>query len=564
MEIYAPLANRLGIFQIKWELEDLSLRELEPEIYREIGAALAAKREQRDGLIQAAITALRERLAEAGIAGKISGRPKHIYSIYKKMQRKGVGFDEIYDVSAVRVLVDTVPDCYAVLGLVHGLWTPIAGEFDDYIARPKPNGYQSLHTAIVGPGGRPLEVQIRTHEMHQFGEFGVAAHWAYKENRRAGRLADAKFNWLRQVIDWQKEVSDPRDMVESLKTDIFHDQVYVFTPGGDVIDLPEGATPVDFAYRVHTDVGHRCRGALVGGQIVPLDHKLQTGDRVEILTHKTPQPSRDWLSPQLGYVVSSSARQKIRQWFRQQGRDAAIQQGRESLERELRRLGIDRPRFEDYVHLFPKLSAEGDLLAAVGFGDLSAQTVSAKILDAERDRQEAARKAEAAAAPPPPPESAPTRPASKPRAAGGVSLDGTAGILSHPARCCTPVPGDEVIGYITRGRGIAIHRRDCPNIVSSPEPERLIEITWGHESRRRYPVTALIQAHDRIGLLRDVLSVFADLSINVTGTQVSTQRRDHSAQITATFEVSSNEQLVRVLDKIERVPGVTRARRSAG
>ena len=378
------------------------------------------------------------------------------------------------------------------------------------------------------------------------------------------RLADAKFNWLRQVIDWQKEVSDPRDMVESLKTDIFHDQVYVFTPGGDVIDLPEGATPVDFAYRVHTDVGHRCRGALVGGQIVPLDHKLQTGDRVEILTHKTPQPSRDWLSPQLGYVVSSSARQKIRQWFRQQGRDAAIQQGRESLERELRRLGIDRPRFEDYVHLFPKLSAEGDLLAAVGFGDLSAQTVSAKILDAERDRQEAARKAEAAAAPPPPPESAPTRPASKPRAAGGVSLDGTAGILSHPARCCTPVPGDEVIGYITRGRGIAIHRRDCPNIVSSPEPERLIEITWGHESRRRYPVTALIQAHDRIGLLRDVLSVFADLSINVTGTQVSTQRRDHSAQITATFEVSSNEQLVRVLDKIERVPGVTRARRSAG
>jgi RelA/SpoT family (p)ppGpp synthetase len=572
LEIYAPLANRLGIFHLKWELEDLCLRELEPDIYRQIGAALAARREQRGAMIREAIVILQARLEEAGIQGKINGRPKHIYSIYKKMQRKRVSFEEIYDVSAVRVLVDSVPDCYAVLGIVHGLWTPIAGEFDDYIARPKPNGYQSLHTAIVGPGGRPLEVQIRTTEMHQFGEYGVAAHWAYKESRKAGRLVDAKFNWLRQLIDWQKEVTDPHDVVESLKTDIFQDQVYVFTPGGAVIDLPVGATPVDFAYRVHTDIGHRCRGALVNGQIVPLDAKLQTGDRVEILTHKTPQPSRDWLSPQLGYVITSSARQKIRQWFRQQGREAAIQQGRESLERELRRVGIERPRFEDYVRLFANHNTPEDLFAAVGFGDIATQAVAARILDAERAQQEAAKLAAEAAKlaaatathSGPVPEVSPKRAPSKPAPAGGVSVEGQGGVLSHPARCCTPVPGDAVVGYITRGRGIAIHRRDCPNIVSSPEPERLIEIEWGNENRRRYPVTILIQGSDRIGLLRDIVEVFADLGLNVSGTTVTTNKKDQSAQISATLEVSSNEQLVRVLGKIERVPGVERARRQAG
>jgi GTP pyrophosphokinase len=563
LEIYAPLANRLGIFQLKWELEDLALRELEPEIYREIGAALASRRDERTGFIHEAITLLEQKLAEAEIPAKISGRPKHIYSIYKKMQRKRVGFDEIYDVSAVRVLVDTVPSCYAVLGLVHATWTPISGEFDDYIAKPKPNGYQSLHTAIVGPGGRPLEVQIRTHEMHQFGEFGVAAHWAYKENRRAGRLADAKFNWVRQLMDWQKEVTDPREVVESLKTDIFADQVYVFTPGGDVLDLPQGATPVDFAYRVHTSVGHRTRGALVNGTIVPLDHKLATGDRVEILTHKNPQPSRDWLSPQLGYVVSSGARQKIRQWFRQQGREAAVQQGRESLERELRRLGIDRPRLEDYLPLYPKFTSLDDLLAAVGFGDLATASVATRVLDAERAAAEAAEaaaaaeKAARAAAEKPAPE--PKKPA-RPSAAGGVSIEGIDGVLSHPARCCTPVPGDEVIGYITRGRGIAIHRRDCPNIVSSHEPERLIDIHWGAHSSR-YPVTIAIHAADRVGLLRDISEVFADLGVSMTQTTVTTSKKDQSAVVTATVEVSSNEQLVRILAKIERVPSVHKARR---
>jgi len=561
LEIYAPLANRLGIFQLKWELEDLALRELEPEIYKEIGAALAARRDQRTGFIQEAITTLEHKLVETDITGKISGRPKHIYSIYKKMQRKRVGFDEIYDVSAVRVLVDTIPNCYAVLGIVHSLWTPISGEFDDYIAKPKANGYQSLHTAIVGPGGRPLEVQIRTQDMHTFGEYGVAAHWAYKESRKAGKLADAKFNWLRQLMDWQKEVTDPREFVESLKTDIFQDQVYVFTPGGDVIDLPLGATSVDFAYRVHTNVGHRCRGALVNGQIVPLDHKLATGDRIEILTHKAQQPSRDWLNPQLGYVATSSARQKIRQWFRQQGREAAVQQGRDSLERELRRLGIDRPRHEDYVALFPKVGSVDDLLAAIGFGDITTSTVATRILDAERAsaaaeaKEDAARLAAIQAAAPDAKKSAP-----RASAAGGVSIEGTDGVLSHPARCCTPVPGDNVIGYITRGRGIAIHRRDCPNIVSSPEPERLIDISWG-QNRSRYPTTVAIQASDRVGLLRDISEVFADLGVSMSQTTVTTNRKDQTATVTAVLEVTSNEQLVRILGRIERVPSVFKARR---
>ncbi len=561
LEIYAPLANRLGIFQLKWELEDLALRELEPEIYREIGAALAARRDERTSYIAEAITTIEHKLAESAIAGKISGRPKHIYSIYKKMQRKRVGFDEIYDVSAVRVLVDTIPSCYAVLGIVHSLWTPISGEFDDYIAKPKANGYQSLHTAIVGPGGRPLEVQIRTQDMHTFGEYGVAAHWAYKESRKAGKLADAKFNWLRQLMDWQKEVTDPREFVESLKTDIFQDQVYVFTPGGDVIDLPLGATPVDFAYRVHTNVGHRCRGALVNGQIVPLDHKLATGDRIEILTHKAQQPSRDWINPQLGYVITSSARQKIRQWFRQQGREAAIQQGKESLDRELRRLGIDRPRHEDYLALFPKLGSVDDLLASIGFGDIATATVATRILDAERAtaaaeaREEAARLAAVQAAAPDARKSAP-----RPSAAGGVSIEGTDGVLSHPARCCTPVPGDAVIGYITRGRGVAIHRRDCPNIVSSPEPERLIDISWG-QNRSRYPTTVAIQAADRVGLLRDISEVFADLGVSMSQTTVTTNRKDQTALITAVLEVSNNDQLVRILGRIERVPSVFKARR---
>ncbi len=560
LEIYAPLANRLGIFSLKWELEDLCLRELEPDIYKQISTGLASTREVRSGLIDEAIEIIGERLRAANIDGKISGRPKHIYSIYKKMQRKRVGLEEIYDASAVRVLVERLEDCYAVLGLVHALWTPIAGEFDDYIAKPKGNGYQSLHTAVIGPGGKALEIQIRTREMHYLGEYGIAAHWRYKENTtRSNRAADEKFNWLRQVMEWQKEVTDPRDLVESLKTDIFQDQAYVFTPTGDVIDLPVGATPVDFAYRVHTAVGHRCRGALVNGTIVPLDYKLHTGDRVEILTHKHPQPSRDWLSPQNGYVRSPSTRQKIRQWFRQQGREDAVAQGRELLERELRRVGLEKWKPEEIAELFELRSAE-DMLAAIGFGDTTSQSYAMKILDLERDQARASRAVEEEAAilaaePN-------RRPAKAAKAAAGVSIGGVGDILSQPARCCTPVPGDPVIGYISRGRGVMIHRRDCPNIVSSPEPERLIEIDWGHERGRAYPVTIAVHGADRPGMMRDVLEVISDHGVNLSHASASSNKREGTATVTVILEIQNNSQVVRVLSRIERIDGVIAARRS--
>ncbi|HGG57799.1 MAG TPA: bifunctional (p)ppGpp synthetase/guanosine-3',5'-bis(diphosphate) 3'-pyrophosphohydrolase, partial [Nannocystis exedens] len=436
----------------------------------------------------------------------------------------------------------------------------IAGEFDDYIAKPKGNGYQSLHTAVIGPGGKALEIQIRTREMHTLGEYGIAAHWRYKENTtRANRAADEKFNWLRQVMEWQKEVTDPRDLVESLKTDIFQDQAYVFTPNGDVIDLPVGATPVDFAYRVHTAVGHRCRGALVNGSIVPLDHKLHTGDRIEILTHKTEQPSRDWLSPQSGYVKSPSTRQKIRQWFRQQGREAAVAQGRELLERELRRVGLEKWRPEEIAELFELRSAE-DMLAAIGFGDTTSQTYAMKILDLERDqaRQERAAEEEAALLMAEPAK----RGKKAAKSASGVSIAGISDILSRPARCCTPVPGDPVIGYISRGRGVMIHRRDCPNILSSPEPERMIDLDWGQERGRTYPVTIAVRGVDRPGLMRDVLEVISDFGVNLSHASASSNKKEATATVTVVLEIQDNSQVLRVLNRIDRIDGVLGARRS--
>ncbi|MCA9680694.1 MAG: bifunctional (p)ppGpp synthetase/guanosine-3',5'-bis(diphosphate) 3'-pyrophosphohydrolase, partial [Myxococcales bacterium] len=345
-EVFAPLANRLGIWQLKWELEDLAMRELEPVMYKEITGKLANKRIERQRVVDKVISTLESELANIGVLAEVNGRPKHIYSIVNKMRRKGVGFEDIYDVTALRVIIDAEEepagkrDCYAVLGMVHGLWTPISGEFDDYVARPKDNGYASLHTAVVGPGGEPLEIQIRTRQMHLFAEFGVAAHWAYKEGKRAAAKRAERFNLLRQLVDWQKQLVDPKELAEALKTDLFGDQVHVFTPDGDVIDLPEGATPLDFAYRIHTMVGHRCRGARVNGVMVPLTHKLRTGDRVEILTKKQPEPSRDWLSPHLDYLHTASAKQKVRHWFRQQDRDQAVISGREALERELSRAGV--------------------------------------------------------------------------------------------------------------------------------------------------------------------------------------------------------------------------------
>ena len=563
-DVFAPLANRLGIWQLKWELEDLALRELEPTVFADIKAKLAARRQDRQATIAEVVESLRDELDRTGIVAEISGRPKHITSIFKKMRRKGVAFEEIYDVNAVRVIVESEDgpsgaqagkrDCYAALGVVHGLWTPIASEFDDYIARPKPNGYQSLHTAVVGPGGRPLEVQIRTRDMHLFGEFGVAAHWAYKEGRRDASKAE-RFNLLRQLVDWQKNLVDPRELAEALKTDLFEDQVHVFTPAGDVIALPEGATPLDFAYRIHTDVGHKTRGAKVNGVMVPLNHSLATGDRVEIIKKKHPEPSRDWLSPHLGYLHTAGAKQKVRQWFRQQDRGDAILGGREALERELTRAGvaaIDAAELETIAQAHDFKTAD-DLLAAIGFGDLNPQGLAAELLERQRP------------AAPPEPEPVVGKPSEGQRKATGVSVEGVGDVLSQPARCCSPVPGDDVVGWVSRGRGIMIHRRDCPNIVHNQEPERLLEIDWGRHSRSRYPVKVSLEVVDRPGVLRDIAEVITNLGINMRTTHSSRSKKRPGIQILALeLEVDQATQIVRALGRLEGLPAVLSARRVAG
>lgn len=543
MEVYAPLANRLGIWQLKWELEDLAFKWLEPETFQEIKSLLASKRKERTEGIAQVIEALQSKMADVGIEASVSGRPKHIYSIYKKMRRKKVGFEEIYDVSAVRVIVSEVAECYAVLGMVHAEWTPIDGEFDDYIAKPKENFYRSLHTAVFGPDQRPLEVQIRTQEMHEYNENGVAAHWRYKEAKKADRRFDEKINWVRQLMEWQKGVTDPHDVAHSLKTDIFADQIYVFTPAGAVIDLPVGATPIDFAYRVHTQVGHRCRGAKVGGQIVALDYNLRTGDKVEIITAKTGGPSRDWLSPHEGLVHTASARQKIRQHFRAQQRDESIASGREIVERELGRLGVEGRKVDDVAALYDLPT--DDFLAKLGFGDINARSVGQRVLELE-----------------PKPEDIELPTSSQPQGpvSTSVNVAGVDDVLSRPANCCKPVPGDAVIGYISRGRGIVIHRSDCPNVRGSAEPDRWMELSWGTGRGSRFPVRVQLVAHDRPGLLRDVADGVSTEGVNLTDTSVRSDDMG-AAQFDLTLQVRDNAQLLRVLGKLERLPGIQWVRR---
>ncbi|MCZ7686181.1 MAG: bifunctional (p)ppGpp synthetase/guanosine-3',5'-bis(diphosphate) 3'-pyrophosphohydrolase [Sandaracinaceae bacterium] len=504
LEVFAPLANRLGIWQLKWELEDGAFRELEPAAYDEIARLLAERREEREAFIDEVVSALRAKLAEEGIRADVKGRPKHLYSIYKKMQRKDLELSQLYDVMAVRVITERVQDCYAALGLVHSLWVPIPSELDDYIAKPKDNGYQSLHTAVIGPRGRPFEVQIRTREMHRFAELGVAAHWAYKEQRSGKSVATDKFMLLRQLMDWERDVSDPHQFVQSLKTDLFEDQVYVFTPGGDVVDLPVGSTPLDFAYRVHSSIGHRCRGARVNDHIVPLDTPLQTGDRVEILTHKEPQPSRDWMNPSLGFLRTASARAKVRQWFRRQGRDEAIAQGRDMVERELARLDLKHATLADVAAALRYPGLE-ELYAAVGYGDRSTHSVASAALSIELEK-----------APPPPPPMEEPAPAPSKQVARGVRINRVDEVVGRRARCCNPVPGDDVVGFVTRGRGIAVHLRRCPHVSSTSEPERLVEIDWGSDGSEVHGVELEIRAHDRAGLMGELSKVVSAVGVNIT------------------------------------------------
>jgi GTP diphosphokinase / guanosine-3',5'-bis(diphosphate) 3'-diphosphatase len=550
MEIYAPLASRLGIWQLKWELEDLSFRHLHPDRYREIAALVASKRTTREQYVAQVETILREELDRHGINAEVMGRAKHIYSIYQKMEKyaeQGKTFNEIYDLLALRVLVETVAECYNSLGVVHGLWRPLPNQFDDYIANPKESLYQSLHTTVMCLGARPLEVQIRTQEMHRVAEYGVAAHWRYKEGVRRDVRYEEQMAWLRQLLEAQRDFSHADDFVESIKTDLFHDQVFVYTPKGEVKDLPAGATPIDFAYRIHTDLGHHCVGAKVNGRLVALNTPLQNGDIVQIVTTKAQRgPSRDWLNQNLGYVKTSHAREKLRQWFRRQERAENVEKGREALEHELRRLGMTLSDRQDEILKLFHYETMDDLLAAVGYGGVNSQQIGLRLASLVQAEEE----------PPPQPRSGDLR---RPDVAAGVQVLGTGDLLTLIARCCNPVPGDEITGFVTRSRGVSVHRLDCPNVVHEDEPERLIHVSWGPQAQS-YPVAVRVEAIDRVGLLRDIGQMMADERVNMTGLRTN-ERSDGSTTVYATLETTGIEQLTRLLNKLEMVRGVTSATR---
>jgi RelA/SpoT family (p)ppGpp synthetase len=552
LEIYAPLANRLGIWQMKWELEDLGLRHYDPETYHYIAELIAERRVEREVYIQRVISELQARVRLEGIAAEVEGRPKHIYSIYRKMRRKGIEFDQIYDVRGIRVVVDTVQDCYAVLGVVHSLWKPIPGQFDDFIATPKDNMYQSLHTAVVGPEGKTIEAQIRSREMHRRAELGIASHWRYKEGARRDPAYENKVAWLRSLMDWRSDIEDAREFVDALKTEVLVDRVYVFTPKGQVLDLPAGSTPVDFAYYIHTEVGHRCRGARVNGRLVPLTYKLQNGDQVEIITAKRGGPSRDWLNPHLGYLGSARSRQKIRRWFRDQNREENIAFGREQLRRELKRLNLaDDIKYQEVAALFDYDNLD-DFFAVIGFGDLNSQRVAARVLQVLRREEVFTEEEEEPVAVTP----------------EGIRVKGVGDLYIQLAQCCKPEPEDPspIVGYVTRGRGVTIHKWDCPNILirtSKNEVERLIEVDWGTTQKRIYPVVIKVRAWDRDGLLRDIATVIAEEGVNMRKVDSVSVQKTNLATLTATLEITNFGQLISILDQIERLPNVIEVSRQA-
>ncbi|NDJ51670.1 MAG: GTP diphosphokinase [Chloroflexi bacterium] len=557
MDIFAPLASRLGIWQMKWELEDLAFRYLNPEKYRMIASLIDERRAERDKYVAKLVERLESMLKAEGIGAEVSGRSKHIYSIWRKMDRKDVGFDSIFDVRAVRVMVDSVTTCYQALGLIHNTWRPITGEFDDYIAAPKDNFYQSLHTAVILEDGKTLEVQIRTYEMHAHAEYGVAAHWKYKESGlQSDQNFERRLQHLRELMDVGRNVDDATEYLDALRTDVFQDRVYAFTPRGDIIDLPAGATPIDFAYHIHTDIGHRCRGAKVNGKLVSLDYVLQVGDRVEVLTARRGGPSRDWLNPNHNFVKTKRAVAKIRHWFRRQDRDKMIVLGREMLDRELKRLGVDQRVSHDQVASLFDVNKTDDLLAQIGFGDIHPQHIATKILELEQ--REAERKAEEENRIPLSMTPSPPRKTSK-NGSKGVAVQGAGDFLTVLARCCNPAPGDPIVGYITRGRGVSVHREDCSNILNCKEPERLIEVTWGDTDTERYVVPVCIKAYDRKGLMRDIGTVVAEEQINMLDVNVRTV--SNVATFNLTMEIETAAQLSRLLSKMERLPNVIEAKR---
>ena len=551
LEIYAPLAHRLGIWEIKWQLEDLAFRFLEPVEYKSLARLISSKRAEREDFINKVIEVLRGEFDKAGLKAEITGRAKHIYSLHQKAEKytaQGRQIDEIYDLLAIRVLVTSVRECYTALGTVHALWHPIPSTFDDYIANPKPNGYQSLHTAVVSVGGTPLEIQIRTYEMHRLAEYGVAAHWRYKEGEKAPVKSEDRISWLRQLVDWHRDLSGAEEFLESVKTDIFNDQVFVFTPGGEIKDLPKGATPLDFAYRVHTELGHRCVGAKINGKLVGLDYRLKNGDVVEIVTTKKDKgPSRDWLNPNLGYVKTSHAISKIRQWFKKQERTENIEKGRELLEKEFRHIGIKIPELKSLAHQNNYENVD-EFYAAIGYGGLSAHTLAmAQIAAAEAPKPITETAAAAAVTAP---TTAPTKAASS-----GVSVMGIGDIVSKIAGCCHPLPGEDIIGYVTRSQGVTIHRADCFNVLKEDEPERLVPVQWGLADQL-YPTRLQVLAWDRVGLIRDISTLIADEKVNITGMTVA-ESPDRVTAISLDIETKGLSQLARLISKIEGVKGVT-------
>jgi GTP diphosphokinase / guanosine-3',5'-bis(diphosphate) 3'-diphosphatase len=544
LDIFAPLANRLGIWQLKWELEDIAFRYVNPEKYKEIAEQLTDKRPDRESQMEEIKENLVKMLERHNIRAEISGRPKHIYSIYKKMTKKDKPFDMVRDVRAVRLIVPDVPSCYAALGVIHTTWRPLRDEFDDYIAAPKDNFYQSLHTAVVYDDKRPLEVQIRTPEMHMNAEYGIAAHWRYKEGmKQSDKSYEQRINTLRSMMEWRSDVKDAAEFVESMQSDVFQDRVYIFTPRGDAIDLPAGSTPIDFAYHVHTDIGHRCRGARVNGKLVPLYQELKTGDQIEILTTKRGGPSRDWLNPNLGLVKTSRARAKIKIWFKKQEDEQNLSQGRTVIEREIQRLGIKELNYENLARTLGYKNHD-DFFIDLGRGDLS---ISKVIREFSQTTESEEILTEIGG------------PLPDPTSTDAIDVVGLKGMLSSMARCCNPMPGDQIVGYITRGRGATIHRQDCPNILNTEDRERLLQVGWGH-MERTYPVPIKIKAYDRQGLTSDITTLLTGEGVNILNIAVTVNKS--LAELRLIVEVKDLTHLSRILTRVENVPNVLEAVRT--
>ena len=563
LEIFAPLAHRLGIFNVKWELEDLSFRYLEPDKYYDLVDQMKQKRQAREDIVNDTMAQLTKALGEAGIKADIKGRPKHFYSIYKKMKKDNRDLSQIYDLLAVRVIVDTVPDCYAVLGIAHSLWKPLPYRFKDYISMPKSNMYQSLHTTVIGTMGQPVEIQIRTWEMHRVSEYGVAAHWRYKEgNKGADKEFDQKVAWLRQVLEWQ-DTSNPKELVNALKLDVFSGEVFVFTPKGDVVKLPIGSVPLDFAYRVHTDVGHRCVGAKVNGKIVPLDYTLQNGDIVDIITSKTGKPSLDWLN----IVGSSESKNKIRNWFKRENKEENIEKGLEALEREAKRLNYSwkelcaENRIQQVVKQL-KSNTEDEMYAACGYGGIPVSTVLLRLVELykkSKEHEESRKTTEQII------EKLKVQGAKKAKNGTGVLVKGEPGVMVRMAKCCNPVPGDDIIGYITRGRGVSVHRSDCTSLGHTPEDlERMIEVSWDEASSESFHVGIDIQAYDRSGILMEVMAVLSELKITITNMNAKVLENTKNVIINIVVEIRDISQLDFVMTKLRRIREVYTVQRSKG